>query len=79
MALAAVAATPETIAGIWVESGPATAAATVPAPKARGISHQLYQAAGARASGGGVASSICILRSNTIEQGEKLGAALVAR
>ncbi|GHC46416.1 hypothetical protein GCM10010309_00800 [Streptomyces violaceochromogenes] len=44
-------------------------AATVPPPKPSGINHQLYQATGARAAGGGVASSICILRSNTIERG----------
>ncbi|GGX90894.1 hypothetical protein GCM10010515_67540 [Streptomyces fructofermentans] len=68
-ALAAVTTTPEAIAGIRAGSGPATAAATVPAPNASGSSHQLYQAAGALAAGGGVASSMRILRSNTIKRG----------
>ncbi|GGX20331.1 hypothetical protein [Streptomyces lomondensis] len=66
-ALAAVAATPATAAVIRSEL--MNVAATVPPPKPSGINHQLYQATGARAAGGGVASSICILRSNTIEQG----------
>lgn len=40
-----------------------------PTPRANGISHQPYQAPGARAAGGGVASSICILRSDTNVRG----------
>ncbi|BCL18631.1 hypothetical protein GCM10017668_04740 [Streptomyces tuirus] len=64
---AAVAATPATATVIRSEL--MNVAATVPPPKPSGINHQLYQATGARAAGGGVASSICILRSNTNEQG----------
>lgn len=64
--LAAVAAAPATAAVMPSEL--MNVAATVPPPKASGMSHQPYQATGARAAGGGVASSICILRSNTIEQ-----------
>ncbi|GAA4081305.1 hypothetical protein GCM10022233_72520 [Streptomyces shaanxiensis] len=44
-------------------------AATVPPPKASGMSHQLYQATGGRAAGGGVASSISILRGNDRSRG----------
>jgi hypothetical protein len=44
-------------------------AATVPPPRDRGISHQLYQVTGARAAGGGVASSICILRGTDRSRG----------
>lgn len=64
-ALAAVAAAPAAAAVIRSEL--MKVAATVPPPKASGISHQLYQATGARAADGGVASSICILRSDTNE------------
>ncbi|GAA2572909.1 hypothetical protein GCM10010424_15310 [Streptomyces lienomycini] len=64
---AAVAAAPATATDIRSEL--MNVAATVPPPRPSGISHQLYQATGARAAGGGVASSICILRSKTIEQG----------
>lgn len=50
-----------------------------PTPKASGISHQLYQATGARAAGGGVASSICIPRSDTNEHGGVRGQTALGR
>ncbi|GHI98864.1 hypothetical protein TPA0906_07300 [Streptomyces olivaceus] len=64
---ATVAAAPATATVIRSEL--MNVAATVPPPSPSGMSHQLCQATGTRAAGGGVASSICILRSKTIEQG----------